>query len=183
MKKILFALAIMLGLSASAKAEEIMWRGFYADGFVGVGLFDSTQTVGGVKLIDQGGDYLSYGARAGYGWRFLQGLYLGGEAELWGTNGGRSRAVVNGDVYNYSINIGGGAFARFGYSPQNTRALFYTRLGMQFRDTNQGTDYPFAVGLGAEVPVSNGYLRVDFTYSKASGVELYQTTAGFGWRF
>ena len=173
MKRALFAAALALPGAAQAQG--------YVNAFAGAMVTDTTVTVGGVKLVDQGGDALAAGLRAGWGHRFPAGLYLGAEAELFGASG-RSRACVNGECYSRALNGGAGAFGRVGWQMQ-AGALFFARAGGQAMFTSQGTQRVPAVGAGAEVPIAGRWFaRVDLTYA-AGSVETYQGTAGVGVRW
>lgn len=99
------AAAAVLIVSPSLAMAEV-----YVNPFAGMLVFDTTTTVGGVKLVDQGGDASQAGIRVGYGHRWPGGLYLGAEAEGFLASG-RSRAVVNGETYSWSVNGGAGAYA------------------------------------------------------------------------
>lgn len=151
----------------------------YTDAFAGVAVFDRTTTVSGIKAIDTGGDALLAGARVGYGHRWPSGLYLSGEAEL-AAGAGRSRFVVNGQVDSYALRGIAGAFTRIGFATRDSNALLYARLGGQAMLTNRGTQYVPAVGIGAQIPISqHWYVRIDMTYAW-NDVETYQGTAGIG---
>jgi hypothetical protein len=176
MNKHATALLAALAMPGAAQAQG------YVNAFAGAVAMDSTQTVGGVKLIDQGGDAFNAGMRAGWGRVLPSGIYIGAEAELFGASG-RSRAVVNGAVYNLALNGGAGGFVRAGWQPHGSGALFFARGGSQALFTSQGTQIVPAIGLGAEVPFSaRWFARVDLTYAW-SGVETYQGTAGIGVRW
>jgi hypothetical protein len=154
----------------------------YVNVFAGMAVFDSTVTVGGVKLVDHGGDAAMAGARIGWGHRFPAGLYLGAEAELFGASG-RSRAVVNGQAYSHELRGGAGGFGRIGFAPGDGRALFFVRGGAQALFTSRGTEWVPAVGAGAEIPFAGRWFaRVDVTYAW-NGIETYQGTVGVGRRF
>ena len=176
------ALPVLALLAAPAAAQDTARSQGYVNLFAGVAAFDSTVTVGGVKLIDQGGDALMGGARAGWGYRFVGGLYLGIEGEAFAASG-RSRAVVNGEVYSRSLDGGLGAFGRVGWQ-MHSGALFFARAGALASRTNQGWDTAPAFGAGAEVIVSGPvFARVDVTYVRDSPMETYIGTVGIGWRF
>lgn len=149
--------ALSLPLSANA-------QGFYASPFAGMIVTDSTVTVGGQKLVDQGGDMLAAGLRGGWGAVRPGGLYLGAEVEGWGA-AGRSRACVNGSCFSFSVDGAVGGFARVGWQTPG-RALGYTRLGGQALFTSQGTQIAPAIGIGAEIPVGPRWrVRLDVTYA------------------
>jgi hypothetical protein len=161
MKRIL-PLAFLAGFALTGNGDAPAQS--YVNAFAGVTLFDSTKTVGGVKLIDQGGDAATAGLRAGWGHRFPAGLYLGAEAELFGASG-RSRACVNGQCFSFTVDGGAGAFARAGWETQG-RALFFVRGGTQVLFTNQGTQWAPAIGIGAEIPFAPRWrARLDITYA------------------
>ncbi len=169
--------AILTGFfTTKAKAE-----GFYVNPFVGAMVLDSTVTVGDTKLVDQGGDALMGGLRAGWGRRFSSGLYLGAEAEGFLASG-RSRAVVNGVGYSYAVNDGVGAYARAGWMTQGG-ALFFARVGGLSLGTSQGRQNIPSAGVGAEVPFAPRWAaRIDGGYSW-NRVEHYTITAGIVYRF
>lgn len=174
MRRTIVAAALLAAATLPAKAES------YVNVFAGAATFDSTVTVGGVKLIDQGGDALSGGLRVGWGMT-QQDVYYGLEAEGFLAHG-RSRAVVNGNVYSWELRGGLGAYGRFGWRTGD--AIFYGRGGVLALDTNQGWETRPAVGGGAEVPFGPGWaFRVDVTYSWSSGPEVYQGTIGITRRF
>jgi hypothetical protein len=175
----LVPLAFLAGFALTSNGDAPAQS--YVNAFAGVTLFDSTQTVGGVKLIDQGGDAATAGLRAGWGHRFPAGLYLGAEAELFGASG-RSRACVNGECYNLALDGGAGAFARAGWQAQQGGAIFYARGGGQALFTSQGTQIVPALGIGAEVPIAGRFsARIDATYAW-NATEFYQITAGVVFR-
>jgi hypothetical protein len=178
MKSIL-ATMLAAGLSVPAQAQSP----FYIEGFAGAVLMDSTITVGGVKLVDQGGDALMGGLRAGYRHDFVGGLMLGVEADLW-TASGRSRAVVSGSEYSRRLGGGLGLYGRVAFS-QPRGGTLYLRGGVQWWEVNGSLSPMPAVGGGAEVPFGGGfYGRVDLTYAwDGRGVEHYQGTVGIGLRF
>jgi hypothetical protein len=172
------AAAFLAGFALTATGDAPA-QNAYVGAFAGVALFDSTVTVGGVKLVDQGGDAAMAGVRAGWGRAWPAGLYLGGEVEGFAASG-RSRAVVNGQVYSLSLRGGAGAYGRIGFAPADGRALFFARAGVQAVDTSQGWQTTPAVGLGAEVPFLGTWAaRIDAGYAWGSdGRELYSVTAG-----
>lgn len=161
---------VLLGVaSLPAKAE------FYVNPFAGMTIFDSTVTVGGTKLIDQGGDAINFGVRAG--WLSSGPYFFGGEIEGNGFSG-RSRAIVNGQTYNYALEWGVGAYGRVGWRTLNSSA-FFARAGVL--TTNQDTRPDF--GVGAEVWIGNGLLaRIDLGYAPGD-VEFYRMTGGLVFRF
>jgi hypothetical protein len=179
MKKTLLAASMLAALAVPAHAQSPL----YIEGFAGAVLMDSTITVGGVKLVDQGGDALMGGLRAGYRHRFGTGLVLGFEGDAWVANG-RSRAVVNGEQYSRRLGGGAGLYGRVGLSLQGRETL-YLRAGVQWWEVNGSLSGMPAVGGGAEVPFGGAfYGRVDLTYAwDGRGVEHYQGTAGIGLRF
>ena len=154
----------------------------YVNAFAGMAVFDSTVSVGGVKLVDQGGDAAVGGLRIGYGHRWPSGLYLGAEVEGFAAHG-RSRAVVNGVGYSLDLRGGVGGFARLGWVPHGGSSLFFARAGVQMLSVSRGWDAVPALGVGAEVPFAGSwYARADLTYAW-NGVETYQGTIGIGRRF
>jgi hypothetical protein len=170
------AAAALLAAAAAAHAQP------YAEAFAGMTAFDSTIEIGGQKLVDQGGDAVMLGARAGWGHRWPSGVYVGFEGDVFATNG-RSRACVNGDCYAFSLRSGAGAYARLGWAPDDGRSLFYIRAGAQGWNTAQGWRAVPAIGAGAEIPFARTwFVRVDGTYA-ADGVETYQGTLSLGVRF
>jgi hypothetical protein len=174
MKRAILAAALALPIPAMAQG--------YVNAFAGAVVMDSTVTVGGVKLIDQGGDAFNAGLRAGWGRVLPSGIYIGAEAELFGA-AGRSRAVVNGAVYNLALNGGAAGFVRAGWQPHGSGALFFARGGAQALFTSQGAQVVPAIGIGAEVPISGRWFaRVDLTYAWNS-TEFYQGNAGVGFRW
>jgi hypothetical protein len=168
--------AILLGALVGALLSTSAMARCDVGAFAGVTVLDSTVVVGDTKLVDQGGDAAMAGLRAGCGYRWPAGLYLGAEAEVFASQG-RSRAVVNGVGYSLDLNGGTGAFARVGWETRGS-ALFYGRAGVQAIFTSQGTQVVPAIGIGAEVPFAPRWrARVDITYAWNS-VEYYQMTAG-----
>lgn len=169
--------------------------GLYVNAFAGPLTFDTTTTVGGIKLIDQGGDALAAGARIGYGRRFASGIYLGAEAE-GALASGRSRVVIPAansstgqtETYSRGVNSWVGGFARLGIAPGPVTlsappSLFFVRAGVQGFNTTQGTDWVPAIGAGAEIRLTQHLAaRIDVTYAW-SDVETYQGTIGLSWRF
>lgn len=172
MRALLAALLCMMAIPAMA--EDRLPGGAYAELAAGMTTFDSTRTVGDVKLIDLGGDAGQGGGRVGYGWT-RNALYIGVEADVFGFYG-RSRAVVNGQVYSYEPSIMAGGYARLG--AVRGASLFYVRAGAQAWD---GVGVP-AVGVGAEIPFGRFYARIDATYSW-NEIERYQGTVALGFRF
>lgn len=167
----------------------------YVGAFGGIAVFDTTVSVGGIKVVDQGGDAPIAGARAGIGWRLASGLYLGAEAEAF-AGSGRSRLVIPAErsasgateVYSRSLDGGGGAFLRIGIAPgpatENAPpSLFFARAGGQAFSTSMGTEVVPAVGIGAEVRITRHLAaRIDATYGW-NDMETWQATAGLQWRF
>lgn len=173
---ILIALLIAAISTGRARAE-----GFYVGPLAGVLVMDTTATVGGVKLVDQGGDATIAGIRGGWGHRFDGGFYLGLEAEGFLASG-RSRAVVNGSVYSYEVHNGLAGYVRAGWWTQGN-ALFFARLGVLSLDTSFGRQNIPSAGIGAEVPFAPGWAaRIDGGYSW-NDVEHYTITAGVVYRF
>lgn len=167
----LLAAGAVVALAASpAKAQ------LYVGAFAGATLLDQTVTVGGVKLVDLGADIFLGGLQVGWGHRFQSGLYLGAEAEGFLATG-RARAMVNGVGYSYDVNAGLGVYGRVGWSSQ-PGMLFFARAGVFFSDTNYGWQTLPAVGVGAELPISNRWsARIDFTYAW-NDVEYYIAKVG-----
>lgn len=162
---------------------------FFVNLYAGAAAMDSTQTVGGVKMIDQGGDYYMGGVRIGYDWIAQNGVFVGAEGEGF-LGHGRSRALVNGDLFSYTVRGGLGAYGRLGWRTRDSNARFFARAGVLGLNTNSGWDMQPAVGLGAEVPFGPGWAaRLDGTYSWGArdgtrgGIEHYQLTGGVVYRF
>lgn len=155
---------VLWGLSLPANAEV------YANPFAGMTVFDSTVTVGGTKLIDQGGDAVIGGVRLGIQ---SEGSFLyGAELEAFGGTG-RSRAIVNGETYSVNLDYGVGAYARIGWRTRG-QALGFFRIGVL--NTNIDTRVDF--GAGAEIPISNRMrFRIDLGYAPGD-IEFYRLTGG-----
>jgi len=170
----------ILAAPVSAKAQGVG----HVDIFAGAQLMDRTETVGGVKLIDLGGDAMRAGLRAGYGYRWPSNLYLGGELDGWLASG-RARAVVNGWTFSVTEQGGVGAYARIGARGATSGTMIYARVGVQNFQTNVGSDTTPAVGIGAEVGLGGSWaIRLDLTYSWAGdGTERYQGDVALQWRF
>lgn len=167
--------AILAVYGCPAKAQERVPGGAHAELVAGMTLYDSTVTVGGTELVDQGGDAPMAGARAGYGWAVGM-LYLGVEAEALFLTG-RSRAVVQGHAYSYSPSTVVGGYGRVGWIRPGG-SMLYARAGAQLWD---GQGVP-AVGAGMEIPFGRFYARLDISYAWGD-VERYQGTASLGFRF
>lgn len=175
MRRFLLLVVLLCLLALNARSQTT----YSIDAFAGIANFDSTQTVGGVKLIDQGGDATLGGVRTGVGHRWPAGLYLGVELEGLLANG-RSRAVVNGEVYDRDLQGAVGGFARVGWMT-HSGALFYGRAGAQ-QQFGPNT-MALGIGVGAEVPFSpRWFARADMLYLTGGGVETVQATAGIGIR-
>jgi hypothetical protein len=173
----LLATALCAALPGAAQAQ-----GLYINAFAGALLFDSTVTVGGTKLVDQGGDAFLGGMRAGYSWRFDSGLYLAVEAEGFAATG-RSRAMVNGVAYTYQVDGGIGAYGVVGWVAP-ARAVFFARVGPMLAFTNSGDDVLASVGVGAEIPFAPRWsARIDADYSWGNSIEHYRATLGVVWRY
>jgi hypothetical protein len=184
----LIAARLVLGLLVAAPLPAVAQNSsWHVNVFAGVGVLDQTRTVGGVKLVDLGGDFLLGGLRAGWGYSFVGGLYLGAEFEGFAASG-RARAVVSNEAYSYSVRGGLGTYARAGWQSQGG-ALFFGRAGLLMMNTNEGWRGLPALGVGAEVPIANlpgdnaaarpanVSLRVDLTYAW-DRVEHYMGTVG-----
>jgi hypothetical protein len=173
-KKLLLAL-LLAPVPALAQPQP------YVNLFAGAVVFDSTVTVGGTKLIDQGGDALALGARVGVG-NSAPGVYFGGEVEGFLASG-RSRALVNGEVYSLSLRSGAGAYGRVGWRTYGN-SIFFARGGYLAVNTNRGWRSAPAAGIGAEVPFGPGWTaRIDLGFASVGGVEHYQMNAGISYRF
>lgn len=180
-------LAVVLGLMAwltvnKAKAEELPPGGqFYIGAFAGMMVFDSTVTVGGVKLVDQGGDAFQGGIRAG--WINSAAFHFGVEVEGLLASG-RSRAVIPGvGTYSRDVTSGVSAFARVGWRTQGN-AIMFLRPGIQYLNTSSGWEVAPAIGVGAEIPLGRNWAaRLDILYAWLDKLEFYTGTIGVIWRF
>jgi hypothetical protein len=179
MNRIVAAAALLLTLSLAApgalKAEV------YAGPFAMAIVLDQTRTVNNTKLVDLGGDAFGGGIRAGWGTALSSGIYLGVEGEAFALTG-RSRAVVNGVAYSYSLRGGAAAYARAGWrSPGG--ALLFVRGGAVSFDTNDGWQTMPAVGVGMEVPLTSRWsARLDGTYAW-NDIEHYGIALGAVYRW
>lgn len=182
LKSALVTTALLIGGVGSASAQQV-----YVGAFTGANLTDTTVNVGGVKLIDQGGDAFLAGIRVGIQTPNRSGWFAGVEAEA-ATYEGRSRAVVNGDVFNYAIQQSYGVYGRFGAS--NGRGSVYFRPGYVYLNTSMGNQGVPSLGGGIEVRWTNDIaFRLDAAYTwynpgwALDKVENYQITFGVSYYF
>lgn len=196
------ALLAMGGANRAFGADESV-NGFYVSGFAGMIVLDSTvefpetPTRPAAKFVDQGGDGVILGARAGWGRLVTQRVYLGGELEAtipWNVT---SRLMAFGTEYRARLRSEFGAFARIGWS-FDSRSLVFLRAGLtiptqNFQSVENGsnaranwTAVP-TLGVGAEVPIGGSWAaRVDASYSWPNGanaIESYRLTASLTYRF
>lgn len=175
MRSLVLASVAALALMGSARAD------FYVGPFAMATVLDQTRTVGGVKLVDLGADLFGGGVRGGWGTRLSSGIYLGAEVEGFVLTG-RSRAVVNGVPYSYSVRGGAAGHARVGWMSREG-ALLFLRGGVVSYDTNQGWQTMPAVGVGMEVPVGAGWAaRIDGVYAW-NDIEHYSLLVGAVYRW
>jgi opacity protein-like surface antigen len=178
-------------------------EGFYVSTGGGMVVLDSTVSFPATptrqagKFVDQGGDGVIFGARAGWGQLVTQHTYLGGEIEghlPWNVT---SRLKAYGAEYRARLRAEVGVFGRAGWSPDG-RSLIFARVGFvvpiqRFESVADGnrarpewTPVP-TIGAGAEIAITSRWaVRLDMSYSWPSGVnviELYRMTAWLSYRF
>lgn len=173
--------ALMAAVAVVTPCAVMAQGGWHVGAFGGMLVMDQNITVGNTELVDNGGDAALAGARAGWGYRWPAGLYVGFEGEAFAASG-RSRAVVNGAEYDLTINGGAGAYGRVGWQTHGG-ALFFARAGALALMTNQGTRWMPDVGVGAEVPFARRWFaRIDLNYAWTD-LEAYRGTIGVGYRW
>lgn len=176
-----FLSALLISSQAMSQETPRSPIEFHVGAFAGMMVFDSTITVGGIKLVDQGGDAVQGGIRAGIS--NTGPFHFGFEVEGFLASG-RSRAVIpNRGVYSLDVSSGLGAFGRVGWRTPGNSVMFL-RPGVMFLNTNAGWETVPAVGVGAEIPFARGWAaRLDVTYAWGSEREYYNGTAGVVFRF
>jgi hypothetical protein len=187
-KLVICLLAMAYLTLTKAKADETPRAGqFFVNVFAGMMVFDSTVTVGGIKLIDQGGDASQGGIRAGWinGGAFhlgveVEGLLASGRSRAYIPAGNATGGVT--DIYSRDVSGGYGIYGRIGWRTRGNSIMFL-RPGIQYLNTSAGWDTAPAIGVSAEVPIEQDWaMRLDATYAKGD-IEYYNGTIGIVFRF
>lgn len=208
-KKSISALAM---LGCLAFAPQHAWAdgrnaevdGYYVGLFAGAVVIDSTvdfpatETRPAGRIVDQGGDGLILGVRAGWGTMLDRTIYAGFEGEIVLPHNVTSRLDAYGAEYRARLRNELGVYGRLGWVTYG-HSLIYLRAGVSvprqnFESVQGGNDAKSAdftlvptIGGGMEMNFSQRLFgRADITYSWPTGenaIESYRFTAGLGMRF
>ena len=200
----MFAVLPLVLYSANASAAEPRpVEGAYVGVFAGFLALDSTivfpatASRPAAKYVDQGGDGIAFGLRAGWGRLVTQHTYAGIEIEGLLPHNTTSRLMAMGLEYRARMRSEIGVYGRLGWSPDG-RNLLYTRFGLTIPKQNyQSVREPAnasaewspvpAFGVGHEIALTDRIsTRLDVTYSFPSGdniMESYRMTIGVTYRF
>jgi hypothetical protein len=179
-----------------------MLGGAYAGVFLGGVRISSTVEAPAIgplparQVDDEGASGFLFGAVAGYGHRFANGVYLAAEFELALPQDVVSTVRIHGREIRARLTTDGGFFVRAGYS-WDGRSLVFARGGLtiprQAFETVGGREVANrllpspAVGAGFELPITRAIaFRADVTYTFPGGenaVDSLRGTLGLSYRF
>lgn len=196
-------ISLPLLATQAAASDRRPVEGPYIGAFAGLIVLDSTvvfpatSTRPAAKFVDQGGDGIAFGLRAGWGRLVGENTYVGIELEGILPHNATSRLMAAGMEYRARLRSEVGLYGRLGWSPDG-RNLIYTRFGLTVPKQNyqsvrepanaraEWTPVP-TIGVGHEIALTDRVsTRVDVTYSFPNGpniLESYRMTLGLTYRF
>lgn len=169
MRALLVALSLLFGTAAQAQTQ------IYVGAFGTAAFIDSIVRQNGVEAVDQGGEGLGIGVRAGAGWNVTIPVFLGIEAEFTRHLNASSR--LSPADYRATMLWTGGLFLRAGWTI-NPHGMIYARGGgAATRIQGDETLISPAAGGGVEMTIIPGWsARVDATHYFPAGEDKFEST-------